>query len=160
MRRSLLDIPPQKQMLIDTVHLWGKRKKYEWESGTGDWWKSPPRYHKEYKKFYNDRRTGWSVFIDEHDSLRIEGSVPRAVKGNNFASISEKEFPRLKKYILSLCKERCIKVDLSDLIVRRVDLARNKELDFSVSGFIKEVGKVKEYGTMTQSKSKEFHGLT
>ncbi len=142
MRRSLLDIPPQKQMWIDTVHLWGKWRKYDWKPGTGDWWKSPPRYHKEYKKFYNDRRTGWSVFIDEHDSLRIEGSVLRAVKGNNFDSITEDEFPLLEDYIRSLCKGRCVKVNLSNLTVRRVDLARNKELDFLVSGFIKEATKV------------------
>ncbi len=33
-------------------------------------------------------------------------------------------------------------------------------MDFSASGFIKEVGKVKEYGTMKQSKNKEFYGRT
>ncbi len=147
-------------MLLDTVHLWAKWTKYTWSPGTGDWWRTPPRNNKKYKKFYNDSTTGWSVIIDEHNGLRIEGSVPRAVKGNNFESISEEEFPELKKYIVSLCKGRCVKVDLADLIVCRVDLARNKELDFAVSGLIKEVGKIKEYGTMAQSKSKEFHGLT
>ena len=82
------------------------------------------------------------MFIDEHDSLRIEGSVLRAVKGNNFDSITEDEFPLLEDYIRSLCKGRCVKVNLSNLTVRRVDLARNKELDFLVSGFIKEATKV------------------
>ena len=102
-------------MLIDTVHLWGKWSTYKWKQGTGEWWKSPPRNHKVYKKFYNDRSTGWSVIIDEHNSLKIEGSVPRAVKGNNFDSITEDEFPKLEEYIRLLCKGRCVKVTKVDL---------------------------------------------
>ena len=88
-------------MLLDTVHLWANWRKYRWEKGTGVWWKNPPPYRKQYKKFYNDRRTGWSVIIDEHSSLKIEGSVPRAVKRNNFDSITEDEFPQLENYIRS-----------------------------------------------------------
>ena len=100
------------------------------------------------------------MIIDEHDSLKIEGSVPRAVRGNNFDSITEDEFPQLENYIRTLCKGRGVKVNLFALTVSRVDLARNKELDFFVSGFIKETGKVTDYGTMKQKKDPEFYGLT
>ena len=161
-RISLLDLPPSGQMLLDTVHLWAPRRRYRWKPGTGYWWKPPAKPTNAYKAFYNDRSTGWSIIIDEYDSLKIEGSVPRAVKGNNFDSITEDEFPQLENYIRTLCKGRCVKVNLAALTVSRVDLARNKELDFLVPGFIKETGKVTEYGTMKRSKSKsqDFFGST
>ena len=127
-------------MLLDTINLWAKWSSYRWKPGTGNWWRWKPK--KEYKAFYNDKKTGWSVIIDEYNSLKIEGSVPRAVKGNNFDSITEDEFPLLENYIRTLCKGRCVKVNLSTLTVSRVDFARNKEVDIYVSGFIKETGKV------------------
>ena len=91
-------------MLLDTINLWAHRSSYEWKKGTGDWWKKPPPGREQYKKFYNDRSTGWSVIIDEHNSLKIEGSVPRAVKGNNFDSITEEEFPQLE----NKCRNRYV----------------------------------------------------
>ena len=153
-------MPLRGQMLLDTVHLWVARNRYRWKKGTGDWWRMPAKPNKAYKAFYNDKSTGWSIIIDEYDSLKIEGSVPRSVKGNNFDNITEEEFPQLEEYIRNLCKGRAVEVDIYDLQVSRVDLARNKELDFHVSGFIKEAGKVTEYGTMKQSKSKDFFGFT
>ncbi len=145
---------------MDTVNLWANWRNYKWKEGTGDWWKKSPQNLKKYKAFYNDKKTGWTIIIDEHNSLRITGSIPRAVKGNNFESITEKEFPLLENYILSLCKGRCVNINLDKLTISRIDLARNKALDFHVAGFIMEARKVKGYGTLKQSESQEFDGRT
>ncbi len=50
--KSLVDLPARGEMLLDTINLWAHWSSYEWEKGTGVWWKNPPPYRKQYKKFY------------------------------------------------------------------------------------------------------------
>jgi len=58
---------------------------------------------KKYQKFFNDRRTGWSVIIDEYNTLKIEGSVIHALGYLHFLEIPHLTRGKgLKSFIRSL----------------------------------------------------------
>ena len=59
--KNLADLPARGEMLLDTINLWAHWSSYEWEKGMGVWWKNPPPYRKQYKKFYNDNSTEWPL---------------------------------------------------------------------------------------------------
>ena len=98
--------------------------------------------------------------MQNYATLRIQGSVARAVKGNNYENIYEADFPKLESYIRRLCKNLGLKANLNTFDVWRVDLARNKELGFGVPQFIHEVRKVKAFGTLIRAPGKEFYRQT
>ncbi len=98
--------------------------------------------------------------MQNYGTLRIQGSAARAVKGNNYENICKADFPELESYIRLLCEGRGLKVNLNSVDVWRVDLARNKELDFGVAQFIHEVRKVRDYETLIRASSKEFYRQT
>lgn len=153
-------------LLIDTVHLWTDN--YQWSGDESGWdsiseERNPLSSHSQSSAFPNrlvrcrslDVVTGWNIWMSS--VLKISGSIPKLIHGDNFLPIHTIDMKSVKEYIIRRADVLGLKFDVNSLKVSRADFASNKQFTCSSKIVISELSKLTKCGVLPRIMSSQFY---